>query len=403
MDEDLLRTQRNRQEISSAGLDAVLCQLTPNVVMLTGYAPVVGHSFALVPAQGEATLIVPEGEEPLARSGWCTDVRTYSNGLLDPESHLRDHVGPTLKTVASERGLSTATIGFEGDDGVAPASYSQIGFPSVGIVDTFRRTLPNARFVDVSDVLAVLRSYLTPREARHLASASNASAAGLRAARDQVRVGARESTIASTAEAGAQLAGGAFGANRVLAYAHVMTGARSAQAYLPFATTNNRAIQFGDPVLVQLEVYADGFWTNVSRTFFAGDPGAEGRRIYEACLEAGELARRTIHDGVAASDVDAAGRDYLTGDGFGPCVRHGLGHGVGFEALQFRQPPRLYPGSTDTLRTDMAVALRPGVYVRGWGGVRIGDVVLTRAQGCDLLTNIPRDLTWAMVPQRARF
>jgi Xaa-Pro aminopeptidase len=248
----------------------------------------------------------------------------------------------------------------------------------------------------------VLRSFVTPREARHLAIASELAVWALRAARDQVKVGGREATIAAAAESIVQDRGRSACARRVGAFAQVMTGARSAQAYQSPALTNERRLQNADPVLIQVEVCADGYWASAARTFFAGDPGAEGRRLYEACCEASRRARQAVCDGAAASDVDAAARGYLAKDGFTASLRDGLGHGVGFEPLSRRQPPRFYPGSTDTIQTDMAFVLHPGLYVHGWGGVSIGDVVVARAQGCDVLTNLPSDLTWAMVPQRAR-
>jgi Xaa-Pro aminopeptidase len=215
-------------------------------------------------------------------------------------------------------------------------------------------------------------------------------------------VGASESAVANAFETAVRAFGPVPSSCQVAAFAHVVSGSRSTQACLPGVLSSDRLIQTGDPVLVQVEVCVGGYWVNASRTFFAGDPGAEGRRIYAACLEAGERARAAVRNGALASDVDAAARSYLADDGFGPCMRGAIGHGVGFEPLSIRQPPRLFPGSSDMVETDMAIALRPGVFVKGWGGVRIGDVVIAEARGSTLLTNIPRDLAWATVPQRAR-
>jgi Xaa-Pro aminopeptidase len=271
------------------------------------------------------------------------------------------------------------------------------------LLDRCRGEFPRAQFVDEDALLRVLEATKTPREAREMSRAVEIAALGFERARDATRAGAYEATIAAAAEAAIQAAGRRKGAERILAFAHVMSGSRSALAYQPFNLTNDRAIQPGDPVLVQLEVYADGFWSEITRTYFAGDPGAEGRRIYEACLQAQENAVLTVRDGVAASDVDKAARDYLTRDGFGQYVRHGLGHGVGFQAISHLHPPRLSPTSTDTVLTDMTFNVEPGVYVHGWGGVRINDTVRCRPRGADVLTEmIPRDLRYAIVPGVAR-
>jgi Xaa-Pro aminopeptidase len=188
----------------------------------------------------------------------------------------------------------------------------------------------------------------------------------------------------------------------VQGFVHVMSGSRAALAYQAFNITNVRQIQAGDPVLVQLEAYCDGFWSEVTRTFFAGEPGAEGRRIYECCLEAQKRAIGVIRNGIAASEVDQVARDYLTRSGFGQYFRHGLGHGVGFQAISHLQPPRLSPPSTDTILTDMVFNVEPGVYVHGWGGVRINDTVVAREKNAEIITDIPRDLQWAIVSRQAR-
>ena len=401
MQEDVERARRIRQEIASAGLDAALGQLSSHVLMMTGYAPVLGQSFVLFPASGEPTLVVPEAEASLARQGWCPDIRIYHVDALNSEDDFVDVVCPVLTTVAAERGLAAATIGFEGGSDMVPASYTQVAYPASGTLAMYHRAMPRAQFVDFTPIFKLLQSTKSPREVQRLRVAADIAALGVEAARERVRVGVGEPAVAAAAEAAIQAAGRAKGVERVLPFAHVMSGARSALAYQAFNLTSQRTIQAGDPVLLQLEVYADGYWAEVTRTFFAGDPGAEGRRIYAASLAAQALAFQAIHDGVAASDVDAAARDYLTADGFGPCFRHGLGHGVGFQAISPGQPPRLHPGSTDTLLTDMVFNVEPGVYVHGWGGVRINNTVVVTPRRADILTQIPSDLAWAIVPQRA--
>ena len=402
MQEDCLRTERVRQEISSAGLDAAICRLSSHVLMLTGYAPVLAESFVLFPRQGNPTLIVPDAEENIARAGWCLDIRPYSLGGLRPTTSVLEAVRPILARVIAEHQLDTATFGYEGTSAMEPVSYSQIGFPSAGTYDMIRQAAPRAQFVDFAPVLRVLEATKTPREVDRLRAVANVARLGFEAARDVVGPGMSEATVASAAEAAIQAVGRKKGFERVQGFAHVMSGSRSALAYQAFNLTNDRQIQAGDPVLVQLEVYGDGYWSEATRTFFAGEPGAEGRRIYECCLEAQEKALATIHNGAAASDVDQAARDDLSKAGFGQCFRHGLGHGLGFQATSHLQPPRLSPSSTDTILTDMVFNVEPGVYVHGWGGVRVNDTVVARESDAEIITQIPRDLQWAIVPSGAR-
>ncbi|MGH2461152.1 MAG: M24 family metallopeptidase [Chloroflexota bacterium] len=403
MKEDHLRTDRARREIATAGLDLAVCQLSSHVLMLTGYAPVLGQSYVVFPANAEPALVVPSSEEPFAREGWCADVRTYHAESSAEFKGVLGAVGPVLQAVIAERGLEAASLGYEGTSDLVPASYAQVGFPSAGLLGMLGEAFPRAQLVDVAPVLRVLQSTMTPRETQHLGTAIAVAALGFEAGRDQVRIGRNESSVAAATESAIQAAGRKKGAERVLAFAHVMSGARSALAFHPFNLTNDRTIQAGDPVLVQLEVYADGFWSSVTRTYFAGDPGAEGRRIYESCARAHDEAVQAIHNGVAASAIDQIARDCLDRDGFGACFRHGLGHGVGFQAISPFCPPRLGPGSTDTLLTDDVFTVEPGVYVHGWGGIRINDTIQCRPRGADILTrSIPCDLKDAIVMQRAR-
>lgn len=403
MEEDRERTARARQEIASAGLDLALCQLSQHVLMLTGYAPVLGQSYVLFPVRGEPTLIVPDAEETFARKGWCADVRTYQTGLATRATSALEAVAPVLRTVLSERGWDAALIGYEGSDEMVVASYCQVGFPPSALVELIQREFPRAQLIDLAPVLDLLMATMTSREQRQLCRAVEIASLGFEQARAAVAIGTSEAAVASAAEAAIQAAGRRKGAERVQGFAHVMSGARSALAFQPFNLTNDRVIQPGDPVLVQLEVYADGFWAEAARTYFAGEPGAEGRRIYEACLQAQQKAIQAIHHGVGAAEVDQVARDYLGQSGFAQFFRHGLGHGVGFQAISHFQPPRLRPDSTDTILADMIFNVEPGIYVHGWGGVRINDLVHCRPQGADVLTEmIPRDLNSAIVPQRAR-
>jgi Xaa-Pro dipeptidase len=402
MERDRERVERAHREVASAAVDAVVVQLNAHVLLLSGYAPVLGQSLVVFPRQGEATLIVPEDEVELARQGWWSDVRTYQVASLNHYTSMLDAVEPLLTVVAQEKGLTESLIGFEGTSAMVPASYSQVGFPTGGLREALARAIPRAGFVDLSPVLRVLQATKTPDEIKRLRQANEIAALGMLAAREAIQPGVTEAVVAAAVEAAIQARGRREGVERVMPFAHVMSGDRSALAYRAYNLTSRRTIETGDPVLVQLEVYVDGFWSEVTRTFFAGNPGAEGRRIYAACLEAQRLAFGAITCGAAASAVDQAARSYLAGDGFGPSFKHGLGHGVGFQAISHLQPPRLYPGSTDTLLEGQVFNVEPSVYVHGWGGVRINDTVAVQPSGTEILTQIPRDFAWAMVHRTAR-
>src|SRR5439155_25023840 len=94
--------------------------------------------------------------------------------------------------------------------------------------------------------------------------------------------------------------------------------------------------------------------------------------------------------GAQASDGDAAARSVITEAGYGPQFSHGLGHGLG---LQVHEAPSLRANSTDVLQAGMVMTIEPGIYLPGWGGVRLEDDVLVTEDGCEILTSVSRELT----------
>jgi Xaa-Pro aminopeptidase len=111
--------------------------------------------------------------------------------------------------------------------------------------------------------------------------------------------------------------------------------------------------------------------------------------IYAVVLTAQEQALRRMRPGVKAQDIDAEARRVISEASFGEFFGHGLGHGLG---LQVHEAPAVRPGSNDLLQAGMVVTVEPGIYLPGWGGVRIEDDVLITPDGCEVLTSVPKDL-----------
>src|SRR5262249_11686740 len=124
----------------------------------------------------------------------------------------------------------------------------------------------------------------------------------------------------------------------------------------------------------------------------AGHPSVE--EVYAVVLRAQERALQTLRPGVKAGDVDAAARAVIAEAGFGDYFTHSLGHRLG---MQVHQAPLLRPGSEVVLQAGMVVTVEPGIYLPGWGGVRIEDDVLLTPDGCDVLSGVPRDLASAEI------
>jgi len=166
----------------------------------------------------------------------------------------------------------------------------------------------------------------------------------------------------------------------------VASGERSA---LPHARAGSRPIAPGDFVLLDFGAVYEGYCADVTRTVVVGQASERQRDVYEAVKEANERARSLIAPGMTGQQADAIARNALTARGFGEAFGHGLGHGLGIEV---HEAPRLSRVAEGHLPEGAVVTIEPGVYLPGWGGVRIEDDVHLVNGGAVLLTEFPRDL-----------
>lgn len=162
---------------------------------------------------------------------------------------------------------------------------------------------------------------------------------------------------------------------------------------LPHYRAGNRALARGDLVVLDFGGVLDGYCSDVTRTVAIGPIATEARRIYDAVYDAQRAAIAAVRPGIATTAVDAAARDVLEQRGLGPAFGHGTGHGLG---LDVHEDPRITKPRPDVpaipLAPGMVFTIEPGAYVAGFAGVRIEDDVLVTETGCDVLTDVPREL-----------
>jgi Xaa-Pro aminopeptidase len=165
----------------------------------------------------------------------------------------------------------------------------------------------------------------------------------------------------------------------------VASGPNSAK---PHARPGDRTIEPGDAIVVDFGAVVDGYRSDMTRTFFAGDtPSPRMREVYEAVLESQRAGVLAVKAGVVAGAVDEACRKSLFDVGLGEAFEHGTGHGVG---LDIHEAPSVGPGSTGILEPGTVVTVEPGAYLAGLGGVRIEDTVVVTAEGCRTLTSFTK-------------
>lgn len=146
-------------------------------------------------------------------------------------------------------------------------------------------------------------------------------------------------------------------------------------------------IAAGVPIVIDIGARVDGYNADMTRTIVLGEPDDQFRKIYDIVLTAQETAIATIEAGLTGDQADALARNIIEQAGYGETFGHSLGHGVGLEVHEF---PRLGRGAPEVLENGMIFTVEPGIYITGWGGVRIEDVVELRDGRCVTLSAAPK-------------
>lgn len=215
--------------------------------------------------------------------------------------------------------------------------------------------------------------------------------------RRHLHSGMSETEAAALVRGSLSIAGtGHEGIGRGDGFAWCMSGPNSFHAKTAYARSRARQINPGEFVLMHCNSYADGYWTDITRTYVIGELDQRQRQMYGAVFAAREAAFAAIVPGVAASQVDRAAREVLQSRGFGQKeFPHPTGHGVGFASISANARPRIHPKSEEILEPGMVFNIEPAVYVEGLGGIRHCDLVAVTSNGMDLLTDFhsaPADL-----------
>ena len=165
----------------------------------------------------------------------------------------------------------------------------------------------------------------------------------------------------------------------------VASGERSA---LPHGVASDRILQYGEYVKLDFGAFYQGYCSDITRTVMLGKPTERHREIYQIVLEAQLTTLEQIRPGMSGREADAIARNIITKHGYGDLFGHGTGHGLGME---IHESPRLSLTGDTVLEPGMTVTVEPGIYIAGFGGVRIEDDVVITSTGVDILTHATKD------------
>jgi len=160
-------------------------------------------------------------------------------------------------------------------------------------------------------------------------------------------------------------------------------------ASLPHGTPSSRVIKNKDMITMDFGGFYQGYAGDMTRTVVAGEATSKLNRIYSAVLEAQRLGVSMVKAGITCAEVDRAIRMCLQDHGLSQYFIHGTGHGVG---LEIHEPPTVSSRSDEVLQENMVITIEPGVYIPGWGGIRIEDTVIVGESGCEIITQSEKEL-----------
>jgi Xaa-Pro aminopeptidase len=384
---DSERLKRNISALRMSKLDAFLCSLPSQVLLLTGYWPVMGVSVALLTVEGEVHILLPEDEEEIAEhSSGATRTVFHRAGLHAISDLERELSGPLIRLLTKLK-LHSSRIGVEVNPCMQPVSYAAMSLYLSGLHESLQVTFPKLQLIPADRELKQLKGSKTQHELEKIRVAARIAGAAFEDGCGHIEAGKREAEIASSFQSAFDRTPLAASAQRSYGFFFCMSGSNAARASAAYARTRQRVVEERDTVMVHCNSCADGFWTDVTRTYVAGRPDSKQEDMQAAIMEARRAALDAITTGALARDIDSAARSVLKRRNFGKEFKHATGHGVGFAAANPNAIPRIHPESADVLGEGMTFNIEPAIYFDGYGGMRHCDMVGVRRTGAEVFTN----------------
>jgi Xaa-Pro aminopeptidase len=261
----------------------------------------------------------------------------------------------------------------------------RVGFEDAAILYKDYRTLKNnldddAKLVAVGDVVDNLRAVKSPDEIEALAKVLTITDQAFERVAPTISAGDAENEVAWRIEQ-------AFRGLGAEGPAFPIIVASGPNAALPHHRAGERVIQEGEPIVIDMGAYVDGYCGDLTRTLWIGEPQPRLKEIYQIVFEALEAAEAGIKAGLTGKEADAIARDLIDQSGYGKQFFHSLGHGLG---VRVHESPSLSPRNDQPLEAGNVVTIEPGIYILGWGGVRIEDVGHIVDGGVEIFTTAPK-------------
>jgi len=337
------RLKKLRQKLLEKELDAILISQPENRYYLSGFDGSAG--FLLITAQ-DAIL--------------ATDFRYIEQVKRQAPEYKLFQITSDMVNWFGEltAGLNLKRLGFEARD-ISFDMYRQLN----SALDKKQSSL---KFVPLDELVESLRVVKEAEEIELITKAAEISDNAFQYIEETIHTGMSEKEVAWEMEKFMRENGSQDMPFEII----VASGPNSA---LPHAKPSERAIQAGEPVLFDIGAKIDGYSSDLSRTICLGAPDDTFKKVYDIVLGAQLTALSIIKESMTGEQADSLARTVIAEAGYGEAFGHALGHGVGLAA---HEAPRLGPGSAEKLGSGMVFTVEPGIYLPGWGGIRIEDLVV---------------------------
>jgi len=348
------RTEALKQSATKQGISCNFMIFNPNnLTYFTGFS---GAAALLIPDQGENVLFVSGVNYEQAK--------TEAEGLTLELLKQGENVMEKIAKQTSAKKFAIDSLPIEGWRALAKAVGGE------------------EKLEPANSLILKLRSVKDEQEIHLIRDACKLASVGMQVASEVIRPGVKEKEVAAEVEYAMRKEGSDGTSFDTI----VASGTHSA---FPHGSCSSRTVREGELVVVDLGSTCSFYRSDMTRTFTAGKPDEKQRKIYETVKQAHQKALETIKPNASAAEVDAAARRIIEAAGFGDFFVHSVGHGVG---LEIHEAPVLSPDSKDTLAAGNVVTDEPGIYLLGYGGVRIEDTVLITQSGAEKLTVGPYSL-----------
>ena len=380
---DDAKLERVRALMAQRGIDAIVARAPDNVVYLTSFWGMKGFDAVVFPREGEPTLLCLEASaDDAARTAWTSDVRLVAGyDASDPRP-------PVLRTLEQAVGIARdhGVVGLELSLGTQ-ASDRMVGEPTTftkGWFDAFGEA------VDATPLLNEARAVKTQQEIERMRLANEIAAAAMDHVRGVVRPGVTEAQIASEwlGFVHGEGTGWAGKVDLALGFSLVWAG----PGIKTFTATSNRPVLEGEPTLFEIWVCADGYWCDHTKNVVFGELTDAYRELEAGLTEVYDDAVAFCRPGASLAELDRRIREGTERIGYAGQPSHPICHGVGARA---HEPPYAHQAGGGEAEAGMVLAIEPGCYWEGGGGLRLEDNWLITDDGPEKLSPFPDGIVQA--------